>query len=111
MTLLLEKGANVEAPSESGTALLWAAGSGSVDIVAQLLEKGADPDAQTLDGVSASLMAAAAGMRNSLLLATVCSLRSLFLGKTSKQHMPRFSSSSNRQRPTKLNMLLSCCCE
>ena len=66
MALLLENGAAVEAPSESGTALLWAAGSGSVEVVTQLLNAGANPDAQTSDGVSAALMAAAAGMHNLL---------------------------------------------
>ena len=61
VALLLEKGADVDAPSESGTALLWAAGSSSVEAVAQLLSAGANPDAQTPDGVTATLMAAAAG--------------------------------------------------
>lgn len=51
----------MEAPSESGTPLLWAAASGSAEVVAQLLHAGAYPDAQNADGVTSTLMAAAAG--------------------------------------------------
>lgn len=62
MSLFLEAKADLEAPSESGTPLLWAAGSGSCPVVTQLLDAGADPNAQTPEGVSAMLMAAAAGI-------------------------------------------------
>jgi len=58
---LLDAGANLEAPSETGTPLLWAAGSGSQEVVGQLLAAGADPNARAADGVTAMLMAAASG--------------------------------------------------
>lgn len=59
--LLLDRGANIEAPTESGTPLHWAAGSGSQEVVETLLVAGADPNVKTPDGVTAILMASAAG--------------------------------------------------
>ena len=59
--LLMDNGADIEGLSESGTPLLWAAGSANVNAVGTLLRAGANPDAQTPEGVSAMLMAGAAG--------------------------------------------------
>ena len=58
---LLENGAPVDALSEAGTPLLWAAGSGQQHVVKELLRAGANADALGTDGVSATLMASAAG--------------------------------------------------
>lgn len=57
----LDHGTPVDAPSTAGTPLLWASGSGQADVVEALLQAGANPDATAADGVSAILMASAAG--------------------------------------------------
>lgn len=69
---LLEAGANVDAPSEAGTPLLWACGSGHTKAVRALLAAGADPNARSADGVGAMLMAAAAGKTPAPRLSNSC---------------------------------------
>ena len=58
---LIAAGAELEAPSDAGTPLLWAAGSGAADAVAALLQAGAGPNAVTEGHVSAVCMATASG--------------------------------------------------
>ncbi len=58
---LVAAGADLEAPSDAGTPLLWAAGSGAADVVAALLAAGAAPDALAEGHVSAVFMATASG--------------------------------------------------
>ena len=58
---LIAAGADLEAPSVAGTALLWAAGSGAANVVAALLAAGAAPDALAEGHVSAVFMATASG--------------------------------------------------
>ena len=58
---LLQHGAPVDSSSPAGTPLLWAAGSGQDSAVSQLLAAGADVNATTADGISAVIMASAAG--------------------------------------------------
>ncbi len=58
---LIAAGADLEAPSDAGTPLLWAAGSGAADVVAALLAAGAAPDALAEGHVSAVFMATASG--------------------------------------------------
>ena len=64
VALLVEKGAELDAPSESGTPLMWAAGSGHSEVVTELLESGADPNAQAPNGATAMILAAVAGTQN-----------------------------------------------
>jgi len=51
----------LEAPTDAGTPLLWAAGSGAEAAVAALLAAGASPDAFAEGHVSAVFMATASG--------------------------------------------------
>eukprot|EP01033_Poteriospumella_lacustris_P005383 gene5383-3833_t len=59
--LLLEKGADLSFQSQSGTPLHWAAAKGHALAIDLLLRRGAEPNGVNRDGVSAVLMAAAAG--------------------------------------------------
>lgn len=59
--VLLEKGVNVDVPSEAGSPLIWAAGNDRLDTVKLLLDYGANPNTTTEDDVTALLTAAAAG--------------------------------------------------
>lgn len=62
LKLLLQHGAHVDAQAANGeTALIAAAGSGSVDNVQRLLTAGADPNLQTKNGDSALLEATTHG--------------------------------------------------
>lgn len=61
MELLLEHGATVDPASNSGTPLLWAIGANKRECASFLLDKGANPDGQGDNGVSACLLAAATG--------------------------------------------------
>lgn len=73
---LVEGGADVEAGSDAGPPLLWAAGSGSPATVAALLAAGASPAATAPGNVSAAFMAAASGAQHAtppLLLPTASS--------------------------------------
>ncbi len=63
LQLLLDKGANVEAPTPTGTPLLWAAGCADPACVQLLLSRGANPNVVARSGITAILMAAAAGAR------------------------------------------------
>ena len=58
---LISAGAALEAQTDAGTPLLWAAGSGAVAAVAALLAAGAVPDACAEGNISAVFMAAASG--------------------------------------------------
>lgn len=58
---LVGAGAHLEALTDVGTPLLWAAGSGSVDAVAALLAAGASPSARADGDVTAVFMATASG--------------------------------------------------
>ena len=58
---LVAAGADLEAPSDAGTPLLWAAGSGAADAVGALLRAGAAPNAVAEGHVSAVFMATASG--------------------------------------------------
>lgn len=57
----MKAGAALEAPTDAGTPLLWAAGSGGTDAVAALLAAGASPEARAEGDVSAVFMATASG--------------------------------------------------
>ena len=61
VTALLEAGADLEAQSETGMPLHWAAGSSRLENLEALLAAGAEPNAKTAEGVTATLMAAAIG--------------------------------------------------
>ncbi|CAK9007016.1 DnaJ homolog subfamily C member 21, partial [Durusdinium trenchii] len=54
-----DMGADVDARAAVGTPLFWAAFSGSVDVASQLLDAGADVNAQDDDGLTPLLVAAA----------------------------------------------------
>lgn len=58
---LIAAGADLEASSEAGTALVWAAGSGTAPVVAALLDAGASPAATAEGNISGVFMAAASG--------------------------------------------------
>jgi ankyrin repeat protein len=59
MSMLLEKGAEVDATDTSGeTALMFAAGRGKAEVVRVLLEQGAEVDAINKIGEAALMMAA-----------------------------------------------------
>eukprot|EP00898_Chlorokybus_atmophyticus_P008114 jgi/Chlat1/8303/Chrsp78S07739 len=58
---LLARGVDVNAPSNNGPPLLWAAGHGHCETVQLLLEHAAEPSAAREDGVTALMMATAAG--------------------------------------------------
>lgn len=59
--LLLEKGVNVDVPSDAGPPLIWAAGHDRFDVVKLLLDYGANPNTSTDDDVTPLVTAAAAG--------------------------------------------------
>ena len=63
---LLNAGADTEAPSVTGTPLLWAAGSGNLAAIKTLLQVGANCNAVSPDGCTAILMAAARGESSAL---------------------------------------------
>lgn len=64
MEALLGAGADVEAASEAGPPLLWAAGSSAAGaaVVRALLAAGADVNARAAGGITALFMAAASGV-------------------------------------------------
>lgn len=66
MEALIQAGADLEVASDAGTPLLWAAGSGALDVVKALLVAGASPAAVADGNVSAVFMAAASGRRQSV---------------------------------------------
>lgn len=66
INLLLSKGVPVDAPSDAGPPLIWAAGNDRPTAVKTLLEHGADPNAETDDNVTALISAVAAGSLESV---------------------------------------------
>lgn len=60
--LLLEHGSPLDPASSSGTPLLWAIAATKRDCASFLLDKGANPNGQGDNGVSACLLAAATGL-------------------------------------------------
>lgn len=61
LEVLIERGAAIDAPSASGTPLLWAISSGSEACINFLLDHGADVNCTTENGTSACLLAVATG--------------------------------------------------
>jgi hypothetical protein len=69
LAALLESGVDINAQDEHGwTALCWAAGTGDANLVAMLLERGADPTLMGRDARTPLMIARAAGRRDAAIL-------------------------------------------
>lgn len=66
LNLLLSKDVPVDAPSDAGPPLIWAAGTDRPAAVKTLLDHGADPNAETDDNVTALISAVAASSLESV---------------------------------------------
>ncbi|KAH9327098.1 hypothetical protein KI387_007276, partial [Taxus chinensis] len=66
INLLLSKELPVDAPSDAGSPLIWAAGSDRLEAVKALLDHGANPNLETDDNITALLSAVAAGSLDSV---------------------------------------------